>query len=228
MTTKSKRTWAPLQLRGMKFGRLRVIRKVEQDNQGNFRWLCVCDHDDPSRRPKRLKVSGFALKNGNTKSCGCLARERAVAHGKSFRRHGLHNDPLYWVWHNMKRRCLDPKRKEYKHYGGRGIKVCREWLVSDNFFAWAKATGYKRGLSVERRDNDLNYCPGNCYWLPHRLQGRNKRNTIRIVIDGIRTTLVDQCERMGLRYKTVLGRMYAGWTVEDALHVPIKHRSMAR
>jgi len=70
--------------------------------------------------------------------------------------------PLYPIWLSMKARCFNPKRKDYKYYGGRGITVCDEWLVRSNFEKWVLENGWQKGLSIDRIDDGGNYCPENC------------------------------------------------------------------
>lgn len=159
--------------------------------------------------------------DGAVKSCGCLRHEKSVANGKSFLRHGMSKHPLYQVWRNMKARCYDPKRKDYKDYGGRGIRMCRAWLTSDNFLKWALDAGYERGLTIERRNKNKNYTPGNCSWVTMRVQVNNRRNTIFVRVVGKRVSLADACEFHGIRYATVASRMRFGWSLKDALTAPI-------
>lgn len=91
------------------------------------------------------------------------------------------NSNLYRRWIDMKGRCYNPNQKNYKHYGGRGIKVCEEWLGKNgykNFEKWALKNGYKKELSLDKIDNNKNYSPDNCRWATQRLQNINKRPTI--------------------------------------------------
>ncbi|AVM69756.1 hypothetical protein C3V36_11205 [Lachnospiraceae bacterium oral taxon 500] len=87
---------------------------------------------------------------------------------------------LYSIWKGMRSRCTNSKNKAYKNYGGRGITVCDEWLSYDNFYEWAMANGYDESLTIDRADNDENYEPSNCRWVPMECQLRNKRSTVRV------------------------------------------------
>ena len=84
--------------------------------------------------------------------------------------------PLYWVWHGMKKRCLNTKSKHYNDYGERGIKICKRW-VSDPyaFFCWAMRNGYKKGLYLDRKNNDGNYSPQNCRFVTAKESVHNQR-----------------------------------------------------
>ena len=104
--------------------------------------------------------------------------------------HGV-GSVLYNKWGSMKTRCYYPKSKDYKNYGGRGIKICDEWLNYDNFRNWSISTGYQEGLTIDRIDNDRNYEPSNCKWVTMKEQQRNKRNNRIITYNGKSLTLVE-------------------------------------
>lgn len=153
------------QLTGKRFGRLLVVRENGRGPKGGVAWLCKCDCG------KEVTVDGYALVRGNNKSCGCL-------HGEN---HGHANDRLYGVWLSMKRRCDLPTTKKYPAYGGRGIKVCKEWQSSFKAFRdWSLANGYDYNApygqcTIDRIDVDGNYCPDNCRWVDMATQSKNKR-----------------------------------------------------
>ena len=83
---------------------------------------------------------------------------------------------LYGVWCYMRERCGNPNTKRYKDYGGRGISVCSEWDDYAVFRAWALANGYKKGLTLDRENNDSNYEPDNCQWITNAEQAKNRRH----------------------------------------------------
>ena len=84
---------------------------------------------------------------------------------------------LYSSWQNMKGRCLNPSHPKYKRYGGRGITICKEWLDIKGFLEWATKNGWEKGLTIDRVDNDGNYCPENCRWISRTENSRKKRTT---------------------------------------------------
>lgn len=100
-------------------------------------------------------------------------------------------------------RCENPNREKYKDYGGRGIKVCSEWHQANNFVLWALSNGYKKGLQIDRIDNNGDYCPENCRFTTPKENSRNRRNTKRLTINGETKTVVEWCEQLGLSQYTV-------------------------
>ncbi len=109
------------------------------------------------------------VKRKHTKSCGCQKNKQKITHG-------LYNNRFYATWNNIFKRCNNPKRKEYKDYGGRGITVCEEWLDIATFIAWAEATHPNiEGYTLDRIDNDKGYSPENCTWSDKTTQCINQR-----------------------------------------------------
>ena len=113
------------------------------------------------------------INSGNTKSCGCYQKRRA---SETHKTHGLTNSKLYEAWVSIKDRTLNIKHKQYNDYGGRGITICEEWKNDPiAFYNWAMLNGYSDELSIDRIDNDGNYCPENCRWTTPTIQCRNQR-----------------------------------------------------
>ena len=155
---------------GQRFGRLTVLEEGDRTKSGNVKWICECDCGTITG-----PINGANLKNGTTKSCGCLQRDtvitRNLTHGKCYTR-------LYRIWHDMRARCKYPSNPNYKDYGGRGIKVCDEWANSfEPFQGWALANGYAENLTIDRKDANGNYDPSNCRWATMKEQRHNRRDS---------------------------------------------------
>lgn len=207
----------PQDLTGMKFNMLTVMRRApDKYNRKGYpqkMWLCICDCGN------EVIVRHYALLSGGTKSCGCYSKQRHL------KQNGLSHHPLYRKWQGMIRRCEKPNSHAYENYGGRGIRVCKEWR--DNylaFYEWAINTGYAKGngLSLERIDNDGDYSPDNCRWATYREQQNNKRRSRFVTYNG-KTLTVAQWEReTGIKRYTIIGRLNRGWSAERVLTTPVK------
>ena len=140
------------------------------------------------------------------------------------------NLSLWYRWHGIKKRCLCETDARYHQYGGRGIKVCDEWLKSfDNFAEWALSHGYEEHLTLERIDVNGDYCPENCKWITRQEQAFNKRDTIWVDYMGEHVQLMKLCERLGVSYDTVHNRIRdCGWSVEEAVSTPSQQTDSLR
>ena len=131
-------------------------------------------------------------------------------------KHGMKRTRIYGVWSAMKSRCMNPNRDQYEDYGGRGIKVCARWAESfENFYA--DMGDPPRGHTLDRRDNDGDYCPENCQWSPRTTQGRNKRTTRMLTAGGETKSIAEWSEVSGIPLKTICKRIASGWSDEDAV-----------
>lgn len=196
---------------GNRYGRLVVLRRSDlQSNGHETRWVCVCDCGG-NAEPK-----GSSLRSGVTKSCGCLHRERLATSCLS---HGLSNSRSYGTWGDMIRRCRDENNPQYESYGGRGISVCERWLSSvENFFA--DMGERPEGMKIDRIDNDGNYEPGNCRWATQATQSFNRRNTLRIEVDGVIMNTAEIVKKYGVPYQVLTRRLRWGWTGDQAAKTP--------
>ena len=162
-----------LDLIGQRFGRLVVMSRVESGRGRKLRWRCLCDCGNTTT------VSVTHLRNGNTRSCGCLSREmtraRRLKHGYSG---GRDRTGTYGSWSAMRARCLDPKNKEFANYGGRGIKICERWMASFTDFL-ADVGERPAGKTLDRYpDKNGDYAPGNVRWATPKQQKDNQRPRI--------------------------------------------------
>lgn len=153
-------------LSGMTFSRLMVNSFAGTDKHNRALWKCTCECGESTI------VASTNLLKGYVKSCGCLSRE--LKHGLRIGANGKVTN-LYNVWAGIKSRCLNPKNTDYQYYGGRGIKVCDQWLDYRNFHEWATNSNYEPGLTIERKDVNGDYDPNNCTWIPFSEQAINKR-----------------------------------------------------
>ena len=162
------------------------------------------------------EVLGFDIRSGKSKGCGCTKKERIANIGKANRKHGYADSPTQTSWVEMKRRCYAVHRKEYPNYGGRGITVCERWLNSfENFL---EDMGERpAGYTLERINNDGNYCPENCKWIARREQERNKRTNSVHDFNGRRMSVVEAAEMFGLKPGTIYQRLRRGWSPDKSI-----------
>lgn len=135
------------------------------------------------------------------------------------RKHGFSKTPVYKAWKSMRARCSVKTNPAYRHYGGRGIKVCDRWGSFENFYEDMGERPYK--MTVERIDVDGDYTPGNCKWASYTDQARNRRTNNIVEFEGRRMTLMEASNLVGKSYFTIATRIRRGWNVEDALNKPI-------
>lgn len=193
---------------GKKFGRLTIISTYIGKNEKTYT-NCICDCG------KTKDILLKSVVNGSTKSCGCL---RKINH-KSKVIHGYTNTAIYRCWNSMLSRCNNKNNANYNNYGGRGIIVCERWHKFENFL---EDMGEKpnAGLSLDRIDNNGNYCLENCRWATNKEQMRNRRNTKNINLYGKDTPLTELAEKKGLNPQTVRKRLDRGWNNEEAIENP--------
>lgn len=201
-------------LTGMQFGKLTVIERAENTPNGNARWLCQCNCMGPN---SLVIVRAHDLKNGKTKSCGCLHDGHPKHNGC-----GTH---LYNSYSCMMQRCYNPTDIGYHNYGGRGIGVCDEW--NNNFPAfreWAYENNYEenKGLTIDRIDVNGNYEPSNCKWSTKKEQANNRRTCVMITYFNETHNLKEWCEILNLPYQVIQNRYTrCGWDFWTAISTPL-------
>lgn len=146
-------------------------------------------------------------------------------------KHGLSKTRLHRIWHSMYCRCYYPSTNQYKNYGGKGIKVCEEWKHIEgfiNFYNWAINNGYEENLTLDRIDNNKDYCPSNCRWKTPKEQSNHRTNNVYYTFDGETKTSKQWCEIYNISQTTLLDRLKRGWSLEQALTISTKgnHRKV--
>lgn len=195
---------------GMRFGRLTVLREAPRIEPGRPRWVCQCDCGTI------VTVDSRSLSPKRTKSCGCINSERARKLALDHITHGQTKTRLYNIWYNMRNRCNKKSAVDYCRYGGRGIEVCEAWQNSFTpFFEWAMANGYRDDLTLDRIDNNGNYCPENCRWADSETQNNNRRSNHYITYSGETLTVSQWARRLGINKVTLQSRLSKyGWSVQ--------------
>lgn len=201
---------------GQRFGTQTVLHQHGFDIHRQALWLVACDCGSAPR-----PVQGSKLRRGESTSCGCAkgakCAEANIKHGDSARGRMT---PEYRAWSNMIDRCEREGNKQFKDWGGRGIKVCARWR--HDFAAFLADMGRKPTPqhTIDRIDNDGDYLPGNCRWATRAEQGANKRTTMRLTFRGETRTLREWSRRTGISYATLYARARKGLAADQILTAP--------
>lgn len=206
---------------GERYGRLVVVAvATDHITPGGHkvkRWQCRCDCG------QERTVCQSHLRSGATQSCGCLRNERVKAacstHGEK-PKHG-NPSPEYNAWRQMLARCTNPNRKDWDNYGGRGITVCKRWATSFEAFLEDMGRRPSSKHSLDRIDTEGNYEPGNVRWADDFQQSQNRRNIVKVVVDGETVCLKEACRRVGVSYSAVMRRRARGWS-QDRWLEPVR------
>ncbi len=191
---------------GLKFGRWTVLGLSTESSTRTHKFDCVCSCGT------QKTIAKSSLVKGSSKSCGCLMLENA---GKQVKTHGMVGTPEYYVWANMLARCRNPNSQYWANYGGRGIKVCPEWLSFGTFFA---DMGLRpEGTSLDREDNDKDYCKNNCRWATPVEQACNTTRNVFLTYEGMTKSVSQWARAKGIPASTIGYRLKAGATVDVAL-----------
>lgn len=195
---------------GERFGHLVALKyEIRQTKYGKIAfWCCRCDCGTEKW------ISANHLTRGNSKSCGCKRNDNPQNKPNPLK---LNNPRLYSIWTGMKTRCFNSNTIKFADYGGRGITICDEWRVFDNFCLWALSNGYEDNLTIERINVDGNYEPSNCTWITKSEQGKNKRNLRMYTYNGETKHLAEWAREYNLDYGILYGRLALGMSFERAL-----------
>lgn len=217
----------PLQLAGATFARLTVIKRVASIS-GKSAWLCHCTCGRDSI------AIGYELTTGHTRSCGCLRAELAKSPGAP-PKHGHarrgKTSRAYMKWSGMLQRCTNPNGKQWKDYGGRGIRVCKRWTGLNGFKNFYADMGDPpANMTLDRKNNDKNYTPGNTRWATCATQSRNKRNNHMLTHRGKTLCVQDWARALNISGATLLHRLAQNWPLALAFSSvkrqghPVMHR----
>lgn len=217
-----------IDITGHRFGRLVAIGLAGGRVGKERAWNCRCDCGNI------VRTCMSNLKRGNTKSCGCYLAEKTAEMGRNCATHGLSQVPIYNSWSNMIKRCYNPENNSFSIYGARGISVCEFLRASPSnlkFLIGDKPAGF----SIERINNNGNYSCGQCAecltnqwpknvkWATATEQGRNKRNNVKIEIEGSVKCASEWAEISMIDPDTMLRRIGLGWTGIRLLSPVQKH-----
>ena len=190
-------------LTGQTFGALTALHpEVSTGKSWRWRYLCQCGRQTVKLGSDVAKE----VKRGGTPNCGCITKQ-LISKGNT--RHGMSRHPAFAVWRAMLDRCRLPSHRAYKNYGGRGIAVCERWVESFESFWSDMGPSYRRGLELDREDNDGPYSPENCRWVSRRVNVMNKRSTLREV------DVPELSRKLGISRSTIYYRLQNGWSLED-------------
>lgn len=187
---------------GEKFGKWLVLEETDKKSKSRCKiYKCKCDCGNIGY------VVGTNLRNGHSKSCGCAKVKHKHSRSK-----------LYDIYYKMRHRCYNKHDKNYNNYGGRGIKICDEWL-SDfmNFYKWSMNTGYCKTLTIDRIDVNGNYEPNNCRWVDWDTQANNRRNNVYLTYNGKTQTIARWSKELNICYHTLMYRHNKGWSDKECL-----------
>ena len=195
-------------LSGQDFGYIHVDKYCGRNSKNRIYYYCTCNY---CGYPTIIK--GESLSGGQTIACGCLKYKHNKAHSR-----------IYKIRLGMIYRCYDIKSKQYDIYGGRGIKICEEWLNDENgftnFYKWALENGYDDTLTIDRIDVDGNYCPENCRWVNYKDQGNNRSTCHYILYKDYAFPITIWGEIININRYTLWDRFNNGWSTENALRTP--------
>jgi len=203
-------------LANKRFGNLVALHRAGRSKNGNALWKCRCDCG------QLVVARSDRLAAGLRKSCAVNGHYwTGWIEERGWFRRGQHKSERQ-SWESMWRRCSDKTHRGYHRYGGRGVRICKRWESFANFLADMGVKPTPQHTLDRYPNNAGNYKPGNCRWATVDEQHRNMRNNVVVEYEGQSMLLVDVVEKLGLRRGIVYGRLRMGWSLADALAVPVR------
>lgn len=202
---------------GMRFGSLVAIEKVGKKPNGNAVWRFLCDCGEVA------ETEAYSAKTGKVVSCKTCGSLRSRAASKT---HGMTETPEYRIWGGIKTRCFNSRSSSFKNYGGRGIVMCKKWAKSFDAFIADMGTRPSPNHSIERKNTNGNYEPGNCVWATAIEQANNKRTNRFVDASGERKTISQAARDAGISYGCLYWRLENGVRNADLLRKPNKCGSL--
>lgn len=217
---KQKTTARPIP-EGTRFGRLVVtgVAQVFTTPSGQKHSMsncqCICG--------QKAVVLNRCLRGGNTKSCGCFRIETCSTKATT---HGMNKSKTYSSWSALKKRCNTSSTTGFHNWGGRGIRVCERWNKFENFLA--DMGERPDGTSIDRIDNDGDYCLENCRWADKKTQSRNKSTNRVISIQGAEKCTQEWSDISGVSACTIRRRLILGWSAHDAVFRSVRKKIQSK
>ena len=209
-----------IDLTGQKFGRLTVIKKIPSSTK-ETRWKCICDCGTIH------ETNTHELRRGSTKSCGCLNRDQAKENIKKTITHGMTNHRFYGTWYQMNNRCYNPNNQRFKSYGKRGISVCDEWKDDPTaFLSWCDSQEpIPDRYTIDRINNDGNYCPENCRFVSYAEQMRGTSRNVLVDCEGETLCFTDYVKKYNIvSVEIARRRLSRGWDLKEAALTPLMNK----
>lgn len=200
---------------GKQFSEWTVIEYYGRNKQGAHYYTCKCSCGNVKN------VNRSHLINGNTANCGC---KRLKSNADRFKTHGLSGDRTWRIWKGIKSRCYNQNTRSYKNYGARGIRMSEEWYASYPTFLSDMGKCPSDLHSVDRIDNNGDYCKENCRWATTKEQCNNTRRNVFLEYDGRVQTISQWAEENGIKCERICDRLSRGWSNEQAITLPINSR----
>lgn len=212
-----------IDISGRKYGSLTVVKVYGKAKDNKYIWECLCD----CGKRKQIRGANLTRKKNPVRSCGCIVHHPSGEGSATYKHgHAVGNKRSHILqsYSDMIDRCTNPKNKSFKHYGGRGIKVCNRWLAAFSNFLHDMGD-IQEGFSIERINFDGDYEIDNCKWIKKEDQMKNTRRTLFVDVDGNKLCLSDACRLLGVNYSTGVSRHRLGYQISNkSISTPLNPR----